>query len=360
MMSHRSLESARRLEAQAIQSRLIALAESGAWRSYEGEQLATLRERLQEVFARPLVHCVSSGTVAVEIALRAVGVQAEDEVVLAGYDFPGNFRAIEAIGARPVLTDLSAGAWTVGEEQVITALTPKTKAVLVSHLHGSIAPLDSLEPSLRERGVALIEDACQVPGGSLAGRPLGSFGDVSVLSFGGSKLLSAGRGGAVLTSDPRLAQRITILNDRGNLAYPMSELQAAVLIPQLDHLADRHDARASAVDQLRSQLATSPIAELLFGERASQQATSPAWYKLPITAPDQATRDTWLAFFGSAQVSAGEPFRGFWKRSARRCAISMPLTECQRASERTLLVAHDCLEDQAELEKVIRVLETLR
>ena len=79
----------------------------------------------------------------------------------------------------------------------------------------------------------MIEDACQAPGAMLEGRRAGTFGDVGVLSFGGSKLLTSGRGGAVLTSDAHMAQRIRLYTQRGNEAYPLSEMQAAVVLPQL-------------------------------------------------------------------------------------------------------------------------------
>ena len=86
----------------------------------------------------------SSGTIAVELALRGLKVGPGDEVILAAYDFPGNFRAIEAIGARPVLVDLAPGTWTIDVEQVAAAISPRTKAIIVSHLHGSLADMRRL------------------------------------------------------------------------------------------------------------------------------------------------------------------------------------------------------------------------
>ena len=82
---------------------------------------------------------LSSGTVAVEVALRAVDVQPGSEVILAAYDFPGNFRAIEAIGARPVIVDVVENGWVLDADQVAEAIGPETRAIIASHLHGQVA-----------------------------------------------------------------------------------------------------------------------------------------------------------------------------------------------------------------------------
>ncbi|MEZ6105724.1 MAG: DegT/DnrJ/EryC1/StrS family aminotransferase [Pirellulaceae bacterium] len=195
---------------QAIQSRLT-LAELQQ-RSYEGEQLAIARATPGVLM--PLVHCVSSGTVAVGDRKARGGSPAEDEAVFAGYDFPGNLersRRSELARYSPIYIRRSLDGWRGASNHLADA---QYQGGPRFHLHGSIAPLDSLEPSLRRYRSRLDRGCLPGPWWKFAGRPLGSFGDVSVLSFGGSKLLSAGRGGAVLTSDPRLAQRITILNDR--------------------------------------------------------------------------------------------------------------------------------------------------
>ena len=107
----------------------------------------------------------------------------------------------------------------------------------------------------RDKKLFIIEDACQEPCAlihSESGKKFaGSWGDVSVLSFGGSKLLSAGRGGAVLTNEPQLAQRMKIYCERGNDSYALSELQAAILIPQLEWLEQDNELRRAAVQNRR-------------------------------------------------------------------------------------------------------------
>src|SRR5262249_14833574 len=134
--------------------------------------------------------------------------------------------------------------------RIESALSPSTKAVLVSHLHGGLVPTSDVLALSARHGLKVIEDAAQAIGARVQGRPAGSWGDVGVLSFGGSKLLSAGRGGALLTPHDDVRQRARTWLNRGNLICPLSGLQAAVLLPQLDRLATDHQTRLRRVGQL--------------------------------------------------------------------------------------------------------------
>src|SRR5207244_5610224 len=107
-------------------------------------------------------------------------------------------------------------------------------------------------------GLAILEDACQVPGATVAGKPAGSWGDCGVISFGGSKLLTAGRGGAIVTNREDVLQRIKVYCERGNDAFPLSELQAAVLVPQIPQLAAANEQRRRSVELLLAQCGSLP------------------------------------------------------------------------------------------------------
>ena len=122
-------------------------------------------------------------------------------------------------------------------------MTSQTRAILVAHLHGGIVDLPRVRRIADPLGIPVIEDACQNPGATVYGRRAGTWGDVGVLSFGGSKLLTAGRGGVLLTQRQEIAERIKRYVLRGNDAYPLSEMQAAILIPQLDQLDALNDRR---------------------------------------------------------------------------------------------------------------------
>lgn len=316
------------------------------WGVYHGPWLDDLNQQLSQYFDREHVVCCSSGTVAVELALRGTGTKPGDEVVLAGYDFPGNFRAIEAVGAMPVLVDVIPGGWIMDFEAVEDSLSEKTHAILVSHLHGQVVNIPALRETLDQLGredVHIIEDVCQAPGARFDGRPLGTLGVVSVLSFGGSKLLSAGRGGAVLTNDSRIAQRVKIANDRGNEAYPLSQLQAIVLAPQIRALDDLNARRNE--NALRLQTFTQAMATLHgIQPRSSDVDIFAAFFKVPFLLNCEPwSRDQWLAASQAEGLPIGGGFRGFLNRSERRCRKAGSLQNCKTAIEQTVLLHHPIL-----------------
>src|SRR5206468_10643524 len=135
------------------------------------------------------------------------------------------------------------------------AIGPQTKAVIGSHLHGGIVPMREVMAIARRHGIGVVEDAAQAPGAVVQGQPAGTWGDVGTLSFGGSKLLTAGRGGALLFRDAQLFQRAKLWLHRGLQQWaPLSELQAAALRPQLRKLREATARRRENVRYLLRRL----------------------------------------------------------------------------------------------------------
>jgi dTDP-4-amino-4,6-dideoxygalactose transaminase len=316
----------------------------GSWGRYDGPHNQRLAQRLAEMHDVAHAWCCSSGTLAVELALRGLRVSPGDEVILAGYDFPGNFRAIEAVGALPVLVDIRRQTWCLDPDQLDAAHSSKARAIIVSHLHGGLAPMPQISAWAARHGVAVVEDACQVPGATVHGKPAGAWGDVGVLSFGGSKLLTAGRGGAVLTHRSDVLQRIKVYCERGNNAYPLSELQAAVVIPQLAKLAERNRIRQANATRLRQ------LCQGLDGLLPLDWDTSVGslvFYKLAWLYQQACLagcpREQFLAAVRAEGVAMDEGFRGFALRSARRCRKVGDLRYSQEAAEATVLLHHPVL-----------------
>jgi dTDP-4-amino-4,6-dideoxygalactose transaminase len=338
----------------------------GSWGKYHGEHGERLRERLAQMHTVQHAWLCSSGTIAVELALRGLKIGEGDEVILAAYDFPGNFRAVEAVGARPVLIDLMPGAWTLDVHEVAEAISPESRAIIASHLHGCIADLPRLRALADESGLAIVEDACQVPGALIAGRPVGSWGDAGVLSFGGSKLLTAGRGGAIVTSRDDVLQRIKIFSERGNDAFPLSELQAAVLLPQLAQLSGENQQRLEAVRLLLA--ACGQLEGLTAFEMPAGPETLPAFYKLPwLLAGNSDACDTpefgrrrqhFLAAVRAEGVAMDEGFRGFARRTSQRCRVVGSLANARMAAAGTAILHHPVLLEPAPL--IARVAEAIR
>ena len=288
-----------------VRETLSGLIESGNWGRYHGPHLPELCRQLADFHDIEHVLTCCSGTAGVELALRGLGVQPDDEVILAGYDFKANFQNVLCLKAIPVLVDLDPATWQLDPDQLSAALSERTRAILISHLHGGLVDVGKIRPIAQRHGIPILEDICQCPGASVGGQRAGKWGDVSVLSFGGSKLLTAGRGGAILTARTEIAERIKRYVLRGNDAYPLSEMQAAIISPQLRHLEELNQCRRNLVEKLCT--ATEELAGLKILQRPTVEA-QPAYYK--------------VGFHYDSSSFAGLP-RGLFVESMRTEGIAM-------------------------------------
>jgi dTDP-4-amino-4,6-dideoxygalactose transaminase len=200
---------------------------------------------------------VSSGTAALELALRGLGVGSGDEVIVPTNSFIATAEAVSAAGATPRLVDVDRETALITAEIVEAAITPRTRCVIPVHLYGRTVEIDSILSLCRGRGILVIEDACQAHGALSRGRPAGSIGDAGCFSFYPTKNLGAwGDGGAVVTSDSKVADRVRKLRSHGELTRHYHEapartdrldaLQAAILSVKLGRLDDANRARRAA------------------------------------------------------------------------------------------------------------------
>lgn len=316
----------------------------GSWGKYHGPHVERLETRLAAYHDLPFAQTCASGTFAVELALRALKIGPGDEVLLAAYDFSGNFLGVHAVGAHPVLVDVAPDNWNLAADGLEAALGPATRALIVSHLHGGLAPMREITAWAAEHSIHVIEDAAQCPGARIQGRRAGTWGDVGILSFGGSKLLSAGRGGALLTCHADVQQRARTWQNRGNLVAPLSELQAAVLLPQLDKLDARNQQRSAAAAGLAGLLADVP------GLRPFANAvpdSEPGYYKVGFQLDEAAfglSRERFVAALRATNVAFDEGFRALHVgRSPSRFRAVGALAEAGRAHEGCVILHHPVL-----------------
>jgi dTDP-3-amino-3,4,6-trideoxy-alpha-D-glucose transaminase len=223
-----------------------------------GPELEAFERELADYLGARHAIGVGNGTDAITLVLRALGVGPGDEVVVPSFTFYASAEAIPLTGARPVFCDVDPETFCVTAETVKPALTPRTKAVLVVHLFGNVAPVAEIEAL----GVPVVEDAAQAIGSrSPAGRA-GALGVAATLSFFPSKNLGAfGDGGAVITSDDDVADRVRMLRFHGSRDKTtfelvghnsrLDELQAAILRVQLPHLDGWADGRRQAAANYR-------------------------------------------------------------------------------------------------------------
>src|SRR5579863_6426705 len=197
---------------------------------------------------------VASGTEALELGLHACGVKAGDEVIVPAFTFIATGSAVSALGARPVFADIEPASFNLDPEEIEQRITPRTRAIVVVHLYGLAADMDPILEIAAKRGIPVIEDNAQSFGATYRGRRTGSMGRLGCLSFYPSKNLGAyGDAGMIVTSDEKLVARLRSLRNHGQTGQYLStergwnsrldELQAAILLVKLRHLAEWTAAR---------------------------------------------------------------------------------------------------------------------
>jgi dTDP-4-amino-4,6-dideoxygalactose transaminase len=202
---------------------------------------------------------VASGTDALVLALKALGIGPGDEVITVSHTAVATVAAVLATGATPVLVDVDEVDMTLDPAALDAAATPRSKAIIAVHLYGQSADLERIVTFARRRRLAVIEDCAQACGGRNRGRRLGSIGDIGCFSFYPTKNLGAiGDGGMVLTREVKIAERVRRLRQYGwddtrqtheaGLNSRLDPIQAAILHAKLSHL-DADNARRAAIAQ---------------------------------------------------------------------------------------------------------------
>ncbi|MFN9622216.1 MAG: DegT/DnrJ/EryC1/StrS family aminotransferase [Cyanobacteriota bacterium] len=212
-----------------------------------GSTIATFETTFAHLCGVPHAIGCNSGTDALILALRGLGIGPGDEVITASFSFFATAEAISAVGATPVFVDVDPTTYLLDPERIPAAITPATRALLPVHLFGRPVDMERILTIARRHDLLVIEDCAQAAGASWAGRPVGSWGDAGCFSFFPTKNLgAAGDGGAVVCRDSALAQRVRELAVHGmprrylhtSLGYNsrLDALQAAVLQVKLPHL----------------------------------------------------------------------------------------------------------------------------
>ncbi|HEV2881613.1 MAG TPA: DegT/DnrJ/EryC1/StrS family aminotransferase [Pyrinomonadaceae bacterium] len=190
-----------------------------------------------------------SCTSAIHLSLLALGIGEGDEVVVPDATWIASAAPINYVGATPVFADIDRQTWCLSAETLAAAITPRTKAVIVVDLYGNMPNLPALMEVARAHGLPVIEDAAEAAGAEYGGRKAGSFGNTGVFSFHGSKTLTTGEGGMLVTDDEAVFRRVLFLRDHGRkpgdkqfcntevaYKYKMSSMQAALGLAQLERI----------------------------------------------------------------------------------------------------------------------------
>jgi dTDP-3-amino-3,4,6-trideoxy-alpha-D-glucose transaminase len=325
-----------------------------------GEQVGAFEQEWAEFCGTAYAVGLSSGTDALALALRAVGVEPGDEVLVPAMTAVASWMAVSQVGAVPVGVDIEPRRNGMDPEGARAAIGPRTTALVAVHLFGQPADVDALAEVAAQANIPLIEDAAQAHGATLCGRRVGALGKIAAFSFYPTKNLGAiGDAGAVATSDALLADRVRLLREYGwrnradaelkGINARLDELQAAVLRVMLARLPSGLERRRAIASTYIRELSDIPGLELPHAIDASEHA----WHLFVVRHPHRAALAVELSRAGvdTAVHYPTPPPRNTAFRSGARTGGSFPVAE-RHAETALSLPLHPGLAD-ADVARVI-------
>ncbi|MFM6309112.1 MAG: DegT/DnrJ/EryC1/StrS family aminotransferase [Dolichospermum sp.] len=235
------------------------------WISSEGPFIKQLEEQFSTKVHRSYGIAVCNGSVALDVAIAALGIGKGDEVILPTFTIISCASAIVRAGATPVVVDSDPMTWNMDTKEIEAKITPRTKAIMVVHVYGLPVEMDQILNLAEKHGLYVIEDAAEMHGQTYKNRPCGSFGDISTFSFYPNKHITTGEGGIIVTDHPQLAEKCRSLrnlcfqpqkrfvHEELGWNFRMSNLQAALGVAQLERLTEFVH-RKRAMGQLYTEL----------------------------------------------------------------------------------------------------------
>lgn len=218
------------------------------WISSKGKFVTEFEKSFANYVGVKHATTVSNGTVAIHLALLALGIGEGDEVIVPTLTYISSVNTIVYTGAKPVFVDSLQETWQIDPSDVIRKITPKTKAIMAVHLYGHPCDMDALVAICKEHNLFLIEDCAEAIGTLYKGKHVGTFGDVSTFSFFGNKTITTGEGGMVITNDDTLHDRSVHFKGQGlakhrqywhdviGYNYRMTNICAAIGLAQLEQV----------------------------------------------------------------------------------------------------------------------------
>jgi dTDP-4-amino-4,6-dideoxygalactose transaminase len=250
---------------------LVAVVRRGRWN--RADQVAAFESAYASLTGARGCLATANGTSALITSLAALGIGPGDEVIVPPYTFVATINAVLLMHAMPIFVDTDIDTFQIDARKIGAAITPRTRAIVPVHLGGSAADLDSILPLARERGLPVVEDACQAHLAEWRGRKVGSYGAAGCFSFQASKNLNSAEGGAIITSDAALLETCYRFhnNSRGRggtgtdfsytstgANFRLTEFQAALLLAQMTRLEAQSKIREQNAAHLTRRLAEIP------------------------------------------------------------------------------------------------------
>jgi perosamine synthetase len=282
---------------------------NSTWISSKGEFV----DRFESNFAKytGAQHAVSvcNGTVALHLALLALGIKAGDEVIVPTLTYIASVNAVVYAGATPVFVDSLRETWQMDPADVEKKITPRTKAILCVHLYGHPCDLASLRKIANAHDLYLIEDCAEALGSLFEGQHVGSFGEIATYSFYGNKTITTGEGGMVTTNDATIAERARHLKGQGlakdreywhdvvGYNYRMTNICAAIGVAQLERIENILDRKRQLAKQYEAGLQGTP-----YVIQPESSNVRHSYWMISILLPDPNQRDALRASLANAGI----------------------------------------------------------
>ena len=285
-----------------------------------GPRVEEFERRFTDLCATRHAVAVSSGTSALHLCVRALGIGPGDEVVTTPFSFVASSNCILFEGGTPVFADIDPETWNIDPAKVEAAITPRTKALLPVDVFGQVADMDALLSIARKHGLRVIEDSCEALGATFGGKPAGSFGDAGVFGFYPNKQITTGEGGMIVTDDERIAALCRSMRNQGRdpdagwlaharLGYNfrLADINCALGIAQMRRLGDILAARRRVAEWYRQRLGGD--GRVRFQKVHAKAAVS--WFVLVVRLADEYTqtdRDAIMKCLQQRGVACGNYF----------------------------------------------------
>jgi perosamine synthetase len=238
-----------------------------SWISSTGPYVTRFESQFAELCHTRAAISVANGTVALHLAMLALGISAGDEVIVPSLTYVATANAVRYVGATPIFVDVDPRTWCLDPGLVESRITKRTRAIVAVHLYGHPADMDALSAIAKRHNLFLIEDAAEAHFARYKGRVVGSLSDVGMFSFYGNKIITCGEGGALVLNDPDLERRARLLRGQGmdperryyfpviGYNFRLTNLACAILCAQLERreeiVARRRDVFRAYAEQLR-------------------------------------------------------------------------------------------------------------
>lgn len=286
-----------------------------SWISSRGRFVSEFETLFCASIGVPYATAVCNGTVALHLALMALGITWGDEVIVPTFTYIASVNSIVYTGAKPVFVDSLSSSWQLDPRDVERKITPRTKAIMAVHLYGIPCDIESITEIARNHGIYVVEDCAEAFGATCKGRFAGSFGDIAAFSFFGNKTITTGEGGMVISSNPKLIERSYHLKTQGvdphreywhdivGYNYRMTNICAAIGVAQLEQAERILEMKQRQAERYVSGLEGTPLATV-----ENEDNISPSYWMITFMTRSLEERNDLRSFLASKNIETRPTF----------------------------------------------------